>query len=67
MEMLVLFLYIFIRQNLLRHYFQAAVYAETWGDNYNVNLNDFAYKASSVRLVKSHIITTVNGALIVIL
>lgn len=28
----------------------AAVYAETWGDNYNVNLNDFAYKASSVRL-----------------
>lgn len=30
---------------------QAAVYAETWGDNYNVNLNDFAYKASSVRFV----------------
>ena len=29
---------------------QAAVYAETWGDNYRVNLNDFAYKASSVRL-----------------
>merc|ERR1712110_1167402 len=28
----------------------AAVYAETWGDNYNANLNDFAYKASSVRL-----------------
>merc|ERR1712018_285764 len=28
----------------------AAVYAETWGDNYNANLNDFAYKATSVRL-----------------
>jgi len=30
---------------------KAAVYAETWGDNYNVNLNDFANKASSVRVV----------------
>jgi len=28
----------------------AAVYAETWGDNYRVNLNGFAGKASSVRL-----------------
>ena len=55
MEMWVLFLFIFIRQNVLRcmrHYLQAAVYAETWGDNYNVNLNDFAYKASSVRWEK---------------
>ena len=35
--------------NFNKNNFQAPVYAETWGENYKVNMNDFAYKASSVR------------------